>query len=329
MWRKLAQFLVLARLTAEENLRQPICLLLTTACIVLTATVPLVQLYDFGEDGKLARNSGLALHFVFGLFLTGYAACTSLSREMRRGTAATVLSKPVSRELFFLAKYAGIAAVVLAFSFCAGIATLLSERVAIRFVESGRMLGYVLDSRTGVLLLFAPGAAFLAAAILSFRTRRTFQGLAFWFLVIALLTTLFVCGFFDRTGRFDPFDARVQWRILPASLLLTQALLVLAAIALGLSTRLPMAPTMTLCCVVFVMGLMSDYLFGRHAETSSTCALIHAVIPNWQHFWVSDALRNGGTLPWSYLGNALLYAITYSAAIISLGILSFRRAEVK
>ncbi len=329
MWRKLAQFLVLARLTAVENLRQPICLLLTTACVVLTATVPLVQMHDFGEDGKLVRNSGLALHFVFGLFVAGYAACTSLSREMRRGTAATVLSKPVSREFFFLAKYAGIAAVVMAFSLCAGTATLVSERVAVRFVYSKEMVGYFMDTQTGVLLLSAPALAYLAAAVLSYCTPRAFQGTAFWFLVIALLATLFACAFFDRSGRFAPFDARVQWRIVPASLLLTQALLVLAAIALGLSTRLATAPTLTLCCVVFVVGLMSDYLFGRHAATSSVCALAHAVIPNWQHFWVSDALSKGGVLPWPYLGRAILYAIAYTAAVICLGILSFRRAEVK
>jgi len=331
MWRKLklAQFLVLARLTTVENLRQPICLLLTTACVVLIAVVPLVQLHDFGEEGKLARNSSLALHFVFGLFVAGYAACTSLSREMRRGTAATVLSKPVSRELFFLAKYAGIAGVVTAFSLCAGVATLVSERVAVRFVYTAEMAGHVLDSRIGLLLLSAPAAAFLAAAILSYRTRRAFQGMAFWFLVIALLATLFAGGFFDRSGRFAPFDVRVQWRIVPASLLLVQGLLILAAIALGLSTRLTMAPTLTICCIVFVMGLMSDYLFGRHAATSSVCALLHAIIPNWQHFWVSDALNDGGVLPWPYLGHALLYAITYTAAVICLGILSFRRAEVK
>ena len=248
---------------------------------------------------------------------------------MRRGTAATVLSKPVSRELFFLAKYAGIAAVVMAFSTCAGVATLVSERVSIRFLSTPGLVGYIMDSQTGVMLLFAPAAAYLAAAFLSFRTRRPFRGLAFWFLVIALLATLLACGFFDRAGRFAPFDTRVQWRIVPVSLLLMQALLVLAAIALGLSTRLTTAPTLTICCIVFVIGLMSDHLFGRHAATSSVCALLHAVIPNWQHFWVSDALRKGGTVPWPYLANALLYAVTYGAAVICLGILSFRRAEVK
>jgi len=41
---------------------------------------------------------------VFGVFVSGYAACVSLAREMRTGTASAVLSKPVSREIFFLAK---------------------------------------------------------------------------------------------------------------------------------------------------------------------------------------------------------------------------------
>ena len=88
MMLRVRQFVTLSILTAVEATRQPICLLLTTTCILLTMLTPMLALHNFGEDGRLARDSGLAYQFVFGLFVAAYAACSSLAREMRSGTAS-------------------------------------------------------------------------------------------------------------------------------------------------------------------------------------------------------------------------------------------------
>ena len=325
---KLRQFLTLARLTALEALRQPICLLLTVTCVVLTALIPLLQLHDFGEEGRLERDGGFALHVVFGLLVAVYAACTSLSREVRRGTAAAVLSKPVGRDLFFLSKFAGLVAVVAAFSLCAVVATLLGERAAIKFVMTPALVGYVEDTQTGLLLLAAPAVALLAAGLLNYTSRRPFQSTAFWFLLLALLAALVASGFFDRTGRLAAYDLRVQWRILPASLLLTTAVTALAALALSCSTRLNTAPTLTVCGLVFLGGLLSDHVLGRHAGSSAVASFLYAIVPNWQHFWLADALADGGTIPWSYVGRAMLYAGAYTTAVLAAGVLAFRRTDV-
>src|SRR5262245_13254982 len=104
-------FVALTGLTAIEAIRQPIVLLLFTACVALTAITPMILLHAFGEYGKVSRETGLALHFLFGLLVAVQAAGSTLSREVREGTAAAVLSKPVGRTTFFLAKFAGIALV--------------------------------------------------------------------------------------------------------------------------------------------------------------------------------------------------------------------------
>ena len=124
------RFVTLSVVTALEVLRQPVCLLLTVSCIVLTALTPLVLLHQFGEDGKIARDSGLAYHFMFGMLLVGYSACSALSREIRNGTASLFLSKPVSRYVYFGAKFAGLLMVVAAFSLCATMSTIIAERVS-------------------------------------------------------------------------------------------------------------------------------------------------------------------------------------------------------
>ena len=111
-------------------------------------------------------------------------------------------------------------------------------------------------------------------------------------------------------------------------MVLPVALLVLTAIALSLSTRLGTAPTLAICVVIFMVGLLSDFLVGQYAAGSPLAAFIYKVIPDWQHFWVSDALTGGGRVPGSYLLNAGLYAAAYCAAVLCIGLFAFRCTEM-
>jgi ABC-type transport system involved in multi-copper enzyme maturation permease subunit len=329
MMLRIKQFLTLAGLTVVEALRQPICLLLTAGCVFLIAVIPLAIMHTFGEDGKQVRDGALAFHFVFGLFLVAHAAGSLLSREVKNGTASAVLSKPVNRELFFLSKFAGITVVVLLFSLCATAATLLSERVAEKFYFTNTFVGYLTDWRIGTMLIAVPFLACVFAAFINYRLRTPFASTAFGLIVFFLAVVFAICGFMDRQGFLSSFDLHVQWRIVPVSILITMALVVLTAIATALSTRLDTVPTLVICSAIFIFGLMSDYVFGRGAAESGLLAFLYAVVPNWQHFWAADALSGGGTVPLMYLVNAGVYAAAYSLAVLFLGMLSFRHTEMK
>ena len=128
LWFK--QFGAIAGLTALETIRQPICFILVATCIALIALLPILTTHTLSESQRMVRDSALALHFVTGLVLGAYAACASINHEIRRGTAAAILSKPVGRDLFFLSKFSGIAVVMVLFSAAAVLATLLSDRTA-------------------------------------------------------------------------------------------------------------------------------------------------------------------------------------------------------
>ena len=108
----------------------------------------------------------------------------------------------------------------------------------------------------------------------------------------------------------------------------TLAVLIMAGIAVSLATRLDVVPTLSILSLVFMAGLVSDYLFGRLADTNTWADVLHRILPNWQHFWVVDALSRGG-IPWPYVGHAALYAAFYLAAILCLGIVAFRRTEIE
>jgi ABC-2 type transport system permease protein len=117
--------------------------------------------------------------------------------------------------------------------------------------------------------------------------------------------------------------------ITPAILILF-ALWILAALALACSTRLDMIPTLAICSALFLLGLMSDYLFGRRAEAGSWWAsVLYTMTPNWQLFWLADALESGkSTFHWGYVGKALAYMFGYVGALLAIAVVLFEEREL-
>ena len=75
---------------------------------------------------------------------------------------------------------------------------------------------------------------------------------------------------------------------------------------------------------------MSDYLFGRHADKGSWWAsILYTVTPNWQLFWIADALETGKTT-WhaGYVAKAFAYMAAYVGAILALGVVLFEDREL-
>lgn len=315
------QFIAIAQLTALEAIRQPICLLVAASCVVLISLMPFLITHTLGESEKLIRDSALAAHFVCGLILGAYIACSTITREMKRGTLSTVLSKPVSWGCFFLAKFSGAALVILLFSVSATIAAILATRAVAP--------DYEIDWWAGLPLLLAAPSACVLATLRNYFIRRSFASGAFVLMTLALLLAFILNGFIGLHGARVAFGSALDFRILPADLLITVAIVVLTSIAVSLATRFDTVPTLSLCSVILMLGLMSDYLFGRHAADSGIAATLYVIVPNWQHFWVTDALVGQGTIPWHYVAWASGYGFLYMAGILCFGLLAFRTMEVK
>jgi hypothetical protein len=121
----------------------------------------------------------------------------------------------------------------------------------------------------------------------------------------------------------------MDWRVVPASALILMALLILASLALACSTRVEMVPTLAICTGLFLIGLMSDYIFGTRAKAGSWWAsALYTITPNWQLFWVADALDEKSEIPLAYLGKALGYACCYIGAILAVALVMFEDREL-
>lgn len=314
----------LTTLALTESLRHPVVLLLTLGAVILTIVMPLLITHNFGEAGRLARDGGLAFQFVFGLFVAGYASA-SLSRDVESGTISLALSRPVYRELVIVAKFMGITVLIMIFSFSCSLATLIAERVAEkRILAEG---GYVVDRQAAGIALVAIAATILAGGWANYKRQRSFHAVSFLLLPAALAAAIGCSSLFSRAGQWAPFRSGFQFSILPASWLLVVALIVVAAIALTASTRLSTTPVLALTVVLFCLGLCSDFWFGSGTSLGARC--VYWILPNWQHFWMADALAHGGRIPMPYIARATLYGTTYAAAVLTLGMLLFRNRECK
>jgi hypothetical protein len=54
----------------------------------------------------------------------------------------------------------------------------------------------------------------------------------------------------------------------------------------------------------------------------------YALIPNWQFFWMADALASEVPIPWGYVGNAALYVLVLSLIFAAMGVMMFQYREV-
>ena len=124
------QFCNIAVNAFMELIRQPIFLLLMTGSVLFEIFLAVPYYFAFGDEPKLVNNSVLAVMLLSGLFGAVLSASSSLAREIRTGTALAVLSKPVGRAQFLLAKFAGLAAALTVLTYVNMIGVLLASRMA-------------------------------------------------------------------------------------------------------------------------------------------------------------------------------------------------------
>lgn len=314
------QGLALAGLTALESVRQPIVILLATAALAFVALMPVLITHTLDDSARLVRDSALALHFVIGLVLGVLMACTALRAELRTGTAGAVLSKPVPRPLFFIGKYLGLAAVTLAFSLLMTCATILAARTA--------HISFFHDWWGSGPLLVALALALALGGLQNFLLRRPFASRAFGALLLLVPLAVLFSGFHSDEETTAAWGAALPLAVIPAGVLIALAILLLTGLALALATRLDVVPALVASSIVFLGGLMADYLLGRRADQGDVWALLDGLAPNFQHFWAADALAADG-VPWSYVARVAAYTACYLAAVLAAGIIAFRRMELR
>jgi ABC-type transport system involved in multi-copper enzyme maturation permease subunit len=306
-----------------ELIRQPVFLLLMTASAVFTLFLATSDYFAFGDEPKLVKNSTLAVMLLTGLFGAVVSASASLAREIRAGTALTVLSKPVGRAQFILAKFTGVAFGLALLAYVNLLGCLLASRMAFDAYGSADL--FALGVFVAALVI-----AYALGGLSNFFLRRPFVSDAVLGVILMATVAFVLINFFDQHGKAREFGHGVDWNIVPAGVLIMFALWILAGLAIACSTRLDMIPTLAICSAVVLLGLMSDYLFGRAADKGHWWGtVLYSVVPNWQLFWLADAVETGkSTFQWGYVGKAAIYMVCYVGAALAAAVMLFEDREL-
>lgn len=302
--------------TFRESIREPVYFLMLLASMLLIGHYPWLTIFVFFEQLKLVVDSSMATTMLFGLAVSVLCASHTVSREMRNGTVLLLLSKPVARWSFVLGKIAGIAAASLLFTFICSCASVISVYIA---VDQFRMEMHLYGAFLGIVAVSC-----VLGMVLNFLKGSSFAEYSTYALTVVVFAMLCYCY------KFQPHPELSLRDLGKALFMLNIATVIMATLAVGAATRLDVVPTMCICSVLFFLGLMSSHLFLRPDASpviKLICDFCYAVIPNWQFFWLADAIAVGRHIPGEYVINGCIYAAIYFILATLWAVILFQNRE--
>ncbi len=121
-------------------------------------------------------------------------------------------------------------------------------------------------------------------------------------------------------------------RIVPGLLLAFFEAVVMAAISVAISTRLPMLPNLVICGSIYVLGhlgpLIVNSAAGEIVFVKFIGRLIAVMLPVLDHYEIEGAIAGASTVPAAYLWTALLYSALYCVAAMLLALIFFEDRDL-
>jgi len=365
------QLLAIARVTFSESIRQPVVAIVAVAGVILLILANPLTTFTLEDDQRMLIEVGMSTIFLAGLLLAALLATGVLTREIENRTVLTVVSKPVERPVLLMGKFLGVlAAIVISYAFLACVLMLV--------VRHG-VMPTVATPYDQPVLIFGIGAGLVALGFALFTNY--FYGWSFGATFVTAGTPLLLLAFLgtlpfkhdfsilplnpppSEVAGYTPDDLgtfvlrNLNLELWKAIIFAGMALTVLSAIAVALSTRLGLVLTLLSTIGVFILGLLSDWIFARRiAALESVMASagagrwwdsdhllwglfkgLQAIVPNFQLFWLVDAVNQKKPIvmmrvadgSWDGYGvSVLAYGAVMTIAALALGTVLFQRREV-
>ncbi len=320
------KFYAIVRNTFVETIRQPIFSVLMWVAVAMLIVNPSLAQWSLqaGQDNKILQDVGLATLLLFGLVASAFSATGVITREIENRTVLTVISKPVGRLSFLLAKYVGVSGALLVGYYFLCLVLMMTVRHGVMETVS--------DKYDMPVMVFS-GTALAISLIVA-----TFGNYMYgWHFPTALIAWVVPLGtvalaltlFFDpqwvvQSPRSDFGNMQMIYAITTTFF----SVLVLTAFAVTISTRFSQVMTLIFCAAVFCLGLLSDYLVGQYVEQSLVYKALYAALPNFQFFWLADALTQDQTIPGAHVLRLMAYSALYIPAVLAMGVAMFQTREV-
>ena len=309
--------------TFTEVLRQPVYAIIIVAALLLFIVSPSLTMYSLDDDTKLLREIGLSTLFLTSLFIAIFSASGAVAEEIENKTITTVLSKPVQRPIFIFAKFLGVTGAVALAHYICTIALLMAIRHGVLEMVGDEHDWTVISAAAVIIFL-----ALLLSAFFNYVYDWKFSSTAIVLTGIFATFGIVFLSFIDRHWQFNPQNNGINTLDIYGAILLLFAAIIIVALAVAFSSRFNIVVTLSACVGIFLLGLISDWTFGRFTETQLWAKICYFLVPNLQIFWISDAIYEGSVVPLKYVLIGASYAVCYTAAILLLAIALFQRRQV-
>ena len=122
--------------------------------------------------------------------------------------------------------------------------------------------------------------------------------------------------------------------VVPGLVLAFMETCILAAISVAISTRLPMLANFIISFAIYVVGHLTPLLVQSSVEGKAfeavvfVAQLLSTVFPVLDHFSIEAAVAAGVSVPYTYLGWALLYSLVYGMIALLLALVLFEDRDL-
>ncbi len=318
----------IARNSFLEIIRQPVYAILLVMGMALIGFSPAITMFSMVEDTKLMVDIGLATVMLLGIVIAVLSVTQTISHEIENQTVGAILSKPVGRFLFVVAKFVGVTMAMAVAVYLMTVVLVITLRIGVPAAAWWRMDYPALLGLVGPLLV---AASFGIYSNYFYRWNFTSTAvlLALPLYTLSMGSLLLV----DRQWQFalipQVFAERHAGQVAMAALLIWFAIWVISSLALAVSTRLNVVMNAIICLAVFFVGMTSQFLFGQFAGRSVLAWTAVRIVPNLQVFWVADKLMHElPYIPWPYVGVAAAYAVGLCATMLMAAAFLFEKREV-
>jgi hypothetical protein len=320
----------IAKVTFLQIIRQPIFGVLLFLSLGIMTLAPSITAFTLDDDNKMLQDLCLSTILVAGLLLATFSASGAISAEIDDQTILTIVSKPINRLAFIAGKFLGVmAALLLANIFMA---------ITFQLILRHGVLWAAYIERDMPIVIFglsAAALAFIIAGLANYMFDWQFSTTAMAAGLPLLSFAFILAGFFNKHWSFQSFGTGYSLDVFYACLLLLLAVWVLAGICLVCSTRFNVVWTLVVAFVILCLGMITDWLVLNKLGSSDWsgakvfASIIYTVIPNFQTFWMLDALDKADThISISYVIQAAGYAACYMGATLFLAYSLFLDRQV-
>jgi ABC-type transport system involved in multi-copper enzyme maturation permease subunit len=320
----------IAKVTFLQIIRQPIFGVLLILSLGIMTLAPSVTAFTLDDDNKMLQDLCLSTFLVSGLLLSVFSASGAISAEIDDQTILTIVSKPINRLVFIGGKFLGVMGTLL-------LACLFMSLTFQMVLRHGVLWAAYIERDVPIIAfgLGAAGLALLFAGLANYLFDWQFSPTAMAIGLPLLSFAFIIAGFFDKHWQLQSFGAGYSLDIFYACLLLLLAVWVLAGVCLVCSTRLNVVWTLVVAFVILCLGMIMDWLVLDKIQVAGWSlakagfAAIYAIIPNFQVFWMLDALNKADThISAFYVLQVAGYAACYLVATLFIAYAMFLDRQV-